>query len=179
MASNTWANIAGAPATPPKPRIAVVLNPPKPPTPAENDFKQFTFFVRGGAAEFLNDIKKGSYEVLDDTWWKQEHLKILNMIDERKLNNYGISAAFIKSLLAKIPADLLDKKQKKAFTEYIMQAYIRYNAVVKDTCYCDDALCAGDCGVLSCGCIDCCRCWGMMIITKTPKQLTNVKNKNQ
>lgn len=159
MASNTWANIAGAPATPPKPRIAVVLNPPKPLTPAEKDFKQFTFFVRGTAAEFLNDIKKGSFEVLDDKWWKEQHEKIIDMIEKHELNNYGISSAFIKSLLAALPADLLNKKQKKAFTEYIMQAYIRYNAVVKDTCYCDDGLCMGDCGVLVCGCIDCCRCW--------------------
>jgi hypothetical protein len=81
------------------------------------------------------------------------------MIDEHRLNNYGISTKFIESLLTKLPADLLDKKQKKAFNEYIMQAYIRYNAVVKDTCYCDDALCMGDCGVHACGCIDCCRCW--------------------
>lgn len=127
-------------------------------TPAEKDFKQFTFFVRGAAAEYLNNIKQGSFEVLDDKWWKEQHQKIIDMVEECQFNNYGISSAFIKNLLVALPADLLNKKQRKAFAQYLMQAYIRYNAVVKDTCYCDDALCMGDCGVLACGCIDCCRC---------------------
>ncbi len=136
------------------------LLPPSPSkmTPEEN-FKQFCFFVRGGAAEFLNDIKQKSYEVLDDDWWKEAHQLILKRIDEHQVNNYGITRELIESMLSKLPADLLDEKQKKAFKKYIMQAYIRYNAVTKETCYCDDALCMGDCGVQACGCIDTCRCY--------------------
>ncbi len=102
---------------------------------------------------------QGSYTVLDDAWWVTAHQRIRVMVSEYKLNNYGISAEFIKSLMSTLPADLLDKAQKKEFKEYIMQAYIRYNAAVKGTCYCNDALCAGDCGELACGCIDCCRCY--------------------
>jgi hypothetical protein len=30
----------------------------------------------------------------------------------------------------------------------------------KWVCYCNDIDCIGDCGVLPCGCIDCCRCRG-------------------
>lgn len=151
----SWATIAAAAPTPAKEKLKVVLNPYAP----KSNFDHFTFFVRSATEEFLNDIKQGSYNVLNDKWWKGEHEKILAMVDAHQLNNYGISAKFIESLLAALPADLLDKKQTVAFTKYIMSAYVRYNGVVKETCYCDDALCMGDCGVLSCGCIDCCRCW--------------------
>lgn len=133
------------------------------PTP-KTDFEHFTFFVRSAAVEFLNDAKKGSYSVLDDKWWRAAHDTILRMVDQHQLNSYGISAKFIENLMVALPADLLNEKQKKGLNEYIMQAYIRYNAAVKKTCYCDDALCMGDCGVRSCGCIDTCRChsysWG-------------------
>jgi hypothetical protein len=152
----SWASIAAAPPTPAKPRLTVVLAPP---TPAEKDFKEFTFFVRSAATEFLNNVKQGSYKILDDAWWKAAHDGILKMVDEHQYNNYGISSRFIDSLLAKLPAGLLDEKLKGDFIEYIVQAYIRYNAGVKETCYCDDALCGGDCGVHACGCIDTCRCW--------------------
>jgi hypothetical protein len=161
MASSTtpapsWATIAAAVPTPAKEKLKVVLS--HYPTPKSN-YEQFTFFVRSAAEEFLNDIKQGSYALLNNKWWKSEHEKILRMVDACQLNNYGISAKFIESLLAALPADLLDKKQTEAFTKYIMSAYVRYNGAVKKTCYCDDALCMGDCGVLNCGCIDCCRCW--------------------
>jgi hypothetical protein len=152
----SWACMAAAQPTPAKPRLPVVLS--LYPVP-KTEFEHFTFFVRSAAAEFLNNVKQGSYAVLDDAWWKAAHDKILEMIDEYQYNNYGISARFIESLQAKLPADLLDDKQKKGFKEYIMQAYIRYNAAVKSKCYCDDALCGGDCGVHACGCIDTCRCW--------------------
>ena len=147
--------MAAAVPTTAKPRLPVMLSPyPVPKT----DFEHFTFFVRSAATEFLNNIKQGSYEVLDDVWWKAAHHRILEMINEYQYNNHGISARFIESLIAKLPTDLLDDKQKKRFKEYIIQAHICYNAAVKSKCYCDDALCSGDCGVLNCGCIDTCRC---------------------
>lgn len=151
----SWASIAAALPTAASPQLPVRLSPY--PTPKTN-FEHFTFFVRSAAEEFLNNIKQGSYEVLDDAWWKAAHDKILEMIEAGQFNNYGISRVFIESLTDALPADLLNKKQRKEFKKYIMQAYIRYNAVVKDKCYCNDALCMGDCGELACGCIDCCRC---------------------
>ena len=32
------------------------------------------------------------------------------------------------------------------------------STISEENCYCGDKSCDGNCGVLSCGCIDCCRC---------------------
>ena len=35
---------------------------------------------------------------------------------------------------------------------------IQLQTISEDKCYCGDKSCDRQCGVLSCGCIDCCRC---------------------
>jgi hypothetical protein len=149
--SNTWAVIAGSKPTPAKPRIAAATAP-------KTDFQHFTFFVRSGAAEFLNNVKQGSADVLDDVWWLTAHRSIEVLTKRGPWNNYGILSWLCREIYNKLDPSMLGEKQKDAFREYMMRAYARYNAVIKKTCYCDDAMCMGDCGVLSCGCIDCCRC---------------------
>jgi hypothetical protein len=39
-----------------------------------------------------------------------------------------------------------------------MQYGNKLSTIIEYVCYCGDETCENDCGVLQCGCIDCCRC---------------------
>ncbi len=124
----------------------------------EENYKHFNLFIRSGAAEFLNNVKQGSADVLDDAWWLAAHKSVMELTESGPWNNYGILDWLCEEIYKKLSVGLLNEEQKEEFKKYMTDAYARYNALVKRTCYCGDAMCGGDCGVLSCGCIDCCRC---------------------
>jgi len=46
---------------------------------------------------------------------------------------------------------LMKTKKRPAFVT-------RLSTILEEKCYCGEKSCDGGCGVLSCGCIDCCRC---------------------
>jgi hypothetical protein len=154
--SNTWAAIAVSKPTPAKPRLPVVIAAPT--DPKKDNYKHFIFFVRSGATEFLNNVKQGSADILDGAWWEVTHKSVMELTKSGPWNNYGILDWLCAQIYKKLDASVLGEKQKEEFREYMMQAYARYNAVIKETCYCDDLMCMGDCGVHACGCIDVCRC---------------------
>ena len=119
--------------------------------------KHFTFFVRGATAEFLNDIKQHSYDKLDDKLWEELHQTTLKMRDEDYKSFSDIVKNIYDSILAEFPETFLTSEKKKDFEKCIEDAFTKYNVETKSRCGCYDDTCFGECGVLTCGCIDVCR----------------------
>jgi hypothetical protein len=127
-------------------------------TEVDKDYNAFVEHVRKGAESYINAVKQNSCAAMNDDWWKKAHTQMLKTRKEHKFNNHWILHELNSSILTALPATLFDEEGKHIFVRHMFEIFIPYNAIVKDTCYCYDTLCLGDCGVLPCGCIDCCRC---------------------
>lgn len=121
------------------------------------NFKKFNYYIAGTFAEFLNDIQQHSYKKLTDTWWRTCYTELKGLIYNPDTDTKEIQKKILDMVLAEFPKTMLTDEQITALTSELSHVYKAYDNFVHPVHYCGDRDCDWDCGVLSCGCIDCCR----------------------
>jgi hypothetical protein len=121
------------------------------------DFYYFTYHIVSDFAKILDNTCIGYYEKLDDEWWYKQATIFIPLID--KGGDEEIDTKLVDAVIGKLGITLTDELKQSLFETILMSIYRFINRNNQNTvCYCGDEGCDGTCGVLSCGCIDSCKC---------------------
>lgn len=122
-------------------------------------FYYFNFHIVSTFAEYLNDVEQHCYDKLTSDWWRDCFNEFSPLIFQEETKIDETKKTLFSKVMAEFSKDLLTDTQTKELNTQMNMAVDAYIYRFTDPCACGICGCYGDCGVMSCGCIDVCRCY--------------------